>query len=331
MNDLEFRSARPSGSREPTVPEADARSSRGSEAWQVAGRRLRAAALLGAALVLPVGADGAFAIDINSADYVPAPAGANLLLFYSQYATRSEFVNTSGTTISQNTSLDSYVDILRYVHYFDVAGFRVAAQTLVPVGTLYNGRVSGTNLDSAAGFADPIFSGVLWLINNKESESYVAVAPYLYAPLGQYDSSQALNMGENRWKLDLQGAWYQGFGNGIALQIAGDVIWYGSNDEAGGGYQTLTQDNTYQFQAWLSYAFAPTWSAAVGYSGFWGGTEYLSGIPTGNATQRDQLRFELSKFITPTFQVLGLVQRDFNTSGGFPEDFRGTLRLLQVF
>nr|WP_272904352.1 transporter [Xanthobacter agilis] len=281
--------------------------------------------------MLPLGTLGAHAIDINSADYVPAPAGANLLLFYSQYATRSEYVSTSGATISQNTGLDSYVDILRYVHYFDVAGFRVAAQTLVPVGTLYNGRLGGTDLDSASGFGDPIFSGVLWLINNKESESYFAVAPYLYAPLGQYDSNQALNVGENRWKLDLQTAWYQGFGNGVALQIAGDVIWYGSNSDAGGGNATLTQDNTYQLQVWLSYAFAPTWSAAVGYSGFWGGTEYLSGVATGNATERDQLRFELSKFITPTFQVLGLVQRDFNTSGGFPEDFRGTLRLLQVF
>jgi hypothetical protein len=240
-------------------------------------------------------------------------------------------MSTSGVSVAQDTSLDSYVNILRYVHYFDIAGVRMAAQALLPAGTLYNGRLGGADLDSAAGAGDPIFSGVVWLVNNKASESYVALAPYLFVPLGQYDASQALNMGENRWKLDLQGAWYQGLGNGFALQLSGDVIWYGSNTDAGGGNQTLTQDNTYQFQAWLSYAFAPTWSAAAGYSRFWGGTEYLSGVATGNATERDQLRLELSKFITPTFQVLALAQRDFNTSGGFPEDFRGTLRLMQVF
>lgn len=293
--------------------------------------RSRLRVFLGAFLGLALAPGAAQAIDINSADYLPAPAGTNLLLFYSQYATRSEYVSTSGTVTSQGTSLDSYVNILRYVHYFDIAGVRVAAQALLPAGTLYNASVGGAELSSAAGAGDPILSGVVWLVNNKSTESYVALAPYLFVPLGQYNSNDALNMGENRWKLDLQGAWYQGLGNGFALQLSGDVIWYGSNTEAAGGNLTLTQDNTYQFQAWLSYAFAPTWSAAAGYSRFWGGTEYLEGVATGNATERDQVRLELSKFITPTFQVLALVQRDFNTSGGFPEDFRGTLRLLQVF
>ncbi|MFG1432893.1 transporter [Xanthobacter sp. V2C-8] len=293
--------------------------------------RIRKLARLWGILGLLAGPQAAHAIDINSADYLPAPAGTNLLLFYSQYATRSEYVSASGTTISRDTNLDSYVNILRYVHYFDFAGVRMAAQALLPAGTLYNGRLDGADLGSAAGAGDPILSGVVWLVNNKASESYVALAPYLFVPLGQYDSSQALNMGENRWKLDLQGAWYQGLGNGFALQLSGDVIWYGSNTDAGGDNLTLTQDNTYQFQAWLSYAFAPTWSAAAGYSRFWGGTEYLAGVATGNATERDQVRLELSKFITPTFQAMATVQRDFNTSGGFPEDFRGSLRLMQVF
>ncbi|WP_454917002.1 transporter [Xanthobacter sediminis] len=283
---------------------------------------------LAGALLAP---EAARAIDVNSADYLPAPAGTNLLLFYSQYATRSEYESTSGAVLSQDTGLDSYINILRYVHYFDVAGYRMAVQALVPAGTLYNGRVGGASLDAAAGLADPILSAAFWLINNKATESYVAIAPYLYVPVGQYSPGAALNIGENRWKLDLQAAYYQGLGSGFALQLTGDVIWYGSNGEAGNGLETLKQDNTYQFQAWLSYAFAPTWSAAVGYSKYWGGTEYLSGITTGNATQRDQVRLELSKFVTPTFQVLGLVQRDFNTSGGFPEDFRGTVRLMQVF
>ncbi|MEP9348219.1 transporter [Xanthobacter sp. KR7-225] len=268
---------------------------------------------------------------MNSADYLPAAPGTNLFAYYAQYATRSEYVSTSGAATGNQTSLDSYVNLLRYVHFFEVAGFTGVVQTIVPVGTLYNGKIGGVNLGSTAGFGDPIFSPALWLVNNKATESYFAVAAFIFAPLGQYSADQALNMGENRWKLDLQAGYYQGLGNGFALELAADVIWYGANSQAGDGDQTLTQDNSYQFQAWLSYAFAPTWSAAVGWSKYWGGTEYLSGIPTGNATDKDQLRFEISKFITPTFQVLAHVQRDYNTSGGFPEDFRGTLRLVQIF
>lgn len=273
----------------------------------------------------------AMAADVNSGDYLPAPAGTNLLVFYSQYATRDEYVSTSGQTFSSGTGLDSYVDILRYVHYFDIAGFTVAPQVLIPAGTLYNGRIAGSSLDAAAGLGDPILATTVWVVNNKATQTYIGVMPYLFIPLGQYSTGEALNLGENRWKLDLQAGWYQGLAGGFALQLTGDVIWYGDNTKAGSGTQTLSQDPTYQFQAWLSYAFAPTWSAAAGYSQFWGGTEYLAGVPTGNATERTQVRFELSKFITPTFQVLGLVQRDVAASGGFPEAFRGTVRLLQVF
>lgn len=295
------------------------------------GKACRAKAFALACMIFLALPATASAIDVNSTDYLPAPAGANLLLFYSQYATRSEYISTAGTTLTQDTSLDSYIDILRYVNYFDVAGFRAGVQALLPAGTLYNGRVGGLELDAAAGVADPILSAALWLINSRETASYVAIAPYLYIPLGQYSPGAALNLGENRWKLDVQAGYYQGLANGFSFQLTGDVIWYGSNDQAGNGTQSLTQDNSYQFQGWLSYAFAPTWSASVGYAKYWGGTEYLSGTPTGNATERDQVRFEISKFITPAFQILGLVQRDFNTSGGFPEDFRGTVRLLQVF
>lgn len=273
----------------------------------------------------------AWAADVNSGDYLPAPAGTNLLVFYSQYATRDEYVSASGQTISNGTGLDSYVNILRYVHYFDIGGFTVAPQVLIPAGTLYNGRFGGASFDAAAGLGDPILATTVWVVNNKATQTYIGIMPYLFLPVGQYSAGEVLNLGENRWKLDLQAGWYQGLTNGVALQLTGDVIWYGDNARAGNGTQTLSQDPTYQLQAWLSYAFAPTWSAAVGYSQFWGGTEYLAGMPTGNETERSQVRFELSKFITPTFQVLGLVQRDVTTSGGFPEAFRGTVRLLQVF
>ncbi|MFG1392301.1 transporter [Xanthobacter agilis] len=295
----------------------------------LATMRRRAATVTVAFTLLACGE--ARAVDVNASDYVPVPAGTNLLLYYAQYATRSEYISTSGVGMTRNTGLDSYVNILRYVHYFDVAGFTVAPEVLIPAGTLYNGRIGGVELDSAAGFGDPIVAVAFWMVNNKATQTYIGITPYLFVPVGQYNPAAALNIGENRWKLDTQAGWYQGLGNGLSFQITGDAIWYGDNTGAGSGSQVLSQDTTFQFQFWLSYSFADTWQASIGYSKYWGGNEFLNGRPTGNATERDQARFELSTFITPTFQVLGLIQRDFNTSGGFPEDFRSTLRLMQVF
>ncbi len=288
------------------------------------------ACTLTAIAMLPLTGGTAHAIDVNASDYVPAPAGTNLFLWYNQYATRSEYISASGQKLSNDTGLDSYISILRYVHYFEIGGFTIAPQVLLPLGTMYDGRLGGVKMDSASGVGDPILATTVWLLNNKETETYLGIMPYLFLPMGQYDPQQGLNMGGNRWQLDLQAGWHQGLGNGFSFQLTGDVVWYGANNEAPGGGR-LTQDTTYQFQGWLNWAFAPTWQASAGYARLWGGTEYLDGIATGNATRKDQARFELSKFITPTFQVLALVQRDFNTEGGFQEDFRGTLRLMQAF
>lgn len=271
------------------------------------------------------------AIDVNSHDWLTAPAGTNFFLNYSIFATRSEYVDKSGNKIKDGTNLNSFVDVLRYVHFTEIAGFHAVVQGVIPVGTLYDAELGGVDLGSSSGFGDPVLAAAIWPYTNDQSKTYLAIEPFLTLPLGQYDESKALNIGENRWKLDLQFGWYQGLTDKVGMQLTYDIIWYGDNDDAAGGSQKLTQDNTHQFQAWLNYDFAPSWNVAVGYQKLMGGDEYLGGVATGNATDRDQGRLELSTFVTPTFQILGDVSHDFRTEGGFAEDFRGTLRLLQIF
>lgn len=285
------------------------------------------AAVLGSVLFV----SSAGAVDVNHDDYIAAPVGTNLFVFYSQYAARNEYTSNAGVTISNNTSLDSYIDTLRYVRYIDIFGLTGTAQLLVPIGTLYNAELGGAKLGDAAGVADPILANSLWLLNDPAAGRYFAFTSYIFVPIGKYSADDALNLGENRWKFDLQAGYHQKLGYNFSFQLTGDVMWYGVNDGAGGGGQRLTQDNTYQFQAWLSYQLPDAWSAAVGYSKYWGGAEYLNGIQTGNATDKDQVRFEVSKSFTPTLNVLAQVGTDLNASGGFKEDFRGLLRVVQVF
>ncbi|MDS6631748.1 transporter [Klebsiella michiganensis] len=58
--------------------------------------------------------------------------------------------------------------------------------------------------------------------------------PYLYVPAGSYDAGRTLNVGENRWKFDLQLGGVQQLGNGFATQLSADAMWYGDNDDATG-------------------------------------------------------------------------------------------------
>ena len=73
----------------------------------------------------------AHAVDLNSQDLIPAPAGTDAILAYFTYATRDSFTPTGGDEIKQGTGLDSFVSIFRYVHYMDVGGFTVAPQVLM--------------------------------------------------------------------------------------------------------------------------------------------------------------------------------------------------------
>lgn len=274
----------------------------------------------------------AHAVDLNSQDLIPAPAGTDAILAYFTYATRDSFTPTGGDEIKQGTGMDSFVSILRYVHYMDVGGFTVAPQVLMPYGRLYNGSLGGARLDSASGLGDPILAAPVWLVNNPSTT--FALVPYLYVPAGSYDAGRTLNVGENRWKFDLQLGGVQQLGNGFATQLSADAMWYGDNDDATGiGTGRLKQDNTYQFQGWVSWTPPAdnTWTVSAGYAKLWGGKQQIDGVENGQATRSDQIRLELSKFITPTVQVQGLLQRDINVDGGFKEDLHTTLRVMKLF
>lgn len=278
-------------------------------------------------------AEPAMAVDVNSADYVPAPAGTSIAAFYTTYTTRGSYKAVGGSEITQDTNLESFVAMPRLIHYMDIGGITVAPQVLAPVGTLFNGKLGGASLKSTGGAADVILAAPIWFGNNAQSATYFAITPYLFVPVGSYKIGDPLNLGENRWKFDLQAGLAQGLSPDVLLQVTGDVMWYGTNSDAiGRGIGRLEQDNTYQLQTWLSYIppSDKTWRVAVGYSKYWGGQQRLNGALTGAATESDQIRFELSKFVTPDFQILGQIQHDIAATGGFREDLRATIRLLKI-
>lgn len=287
----------------------------------------RAAALIGLGAASP-----ALAVDLDALDLVPAPAGTDAFLSYSTFTQRDSFVTRDGTRVTDGTGLDSYVGILRYVHYMDLGGMRFAPQVLLPYGRLYNGSLGGAPLDDASGLGDAILAAPLWLISTPETN--FAIVPYLFVPSGKYDPGAALNLGENRWKFNLQLGGTQALGKGVVLQASLDSTWYGDNKDAlADGRGRLEQDNSYQLQGWLSYTppSDPTWTVAAGYSRIWGGAAQLDGIATGAATEADQIRLQAAKFVTPDFQVQLGLQKDIEVKGGFKEDARATLRLMKLF
>ncbi|MEC5344937.1 hypothetical protein ABRZ24_20285 [Brenneria populi] len=74
-----------------------------------------------------------YAVDLNSQDLIPAPAGTDAILGYFTYAARDSFSPLQGGALKQGTGLDSFVGIFRYVHYMDIGGFKEDLHTTLRV------------------------------------------------------------------------------------------------------------------------------------------------------------------------------------------------------
>jgi hypothetical protein len=68
----------------------------------------------------------------------------------------------------------------------------------------------------------------------------------LSLPIGTYDKYRSLNLGNNRWQNDLQVDFTQGFLDRSTVDVSGDWMYYGNNNEAGTANQRLSQPARYQ-------------------------------------------------------------------------------------
>jgi hypothetical protein len=306
----------------------------------MAGRIKKALISLGALAGL-VG--HAHAFDVDPGDYTALPAGTSLYVNYSFYTTRDGASFTNGTG-DPNASLDSYIGVARFVHYMDIGGMIVDPQVIIPYGWLYDGSLTPFgSLDNASGIGDPLVAATFWLVNKPHQDygTYFGVTPFLSIPVGQYDENQLLNIGENRWKGILQVGLNQGLGNGFLIDLYADATWYGKNDDfrtelALPPGTTLTQDTSYEFQAWLRYNVNQTTSLNLGYAKYWGGDSYFhpggaGKVATGFATDSQELRFALQKFVDPTLQLQAEVFKEVEQKGGFDEELQINFRVLKIF
>jgi len=289
--------------------------------------------LAAAALSLSLGAAPALAIDVDPGDYQSAPPGTNVLLLYNQVAVRDSAHLEGAGELEEDTGLTSWVGILRYVYFTEIFGITINPQILVPFGTLQGGELAGVRLNDTTGFGDPILASIFWLVERPEQKTWFGITPYVFVPVGSYDDGDALNLGEDRWRYTLQAGLVQGFGDRFLLDLVADVTWYQEADrrQVNGTTLTLSQEETWQFQAWLRYQTKPTAHVAFLYSWITGGEQELGGVVNGFATEVHKVGLQYAEFLTPTLQLLGTVGTDLDVEGGFQEDFRLNLRLTKIF
>jgi hypothetical protein len=287
-----------------------------------------------AAALLAAGPGPAHAADVDPGEYEAAPPGTSFLIGYGLFDWYDRFVDRSGNSVS-DSKLQTQVGILRPVHFVDIFGITADPQFFVVYGWQDNAKLAGTTLDDASGFGDIILASTFWLLNDQEKKRWFGITPFLWLPVGNYNRKQVLNMGENRWRGALQLGYIQHFAEKWAIDLYGDVTFYGDNDSFGRDRSTLKQDPSYQTQAWLRYYITPEWNVAPGYSGTYGGKVSVGG--NGNpansllSAEAQQLRLATQYFFTPDLQFEAQARTDVWREGGYWDTFGLHFRILKVF
>lgn len=268
-----------------------------------------------------------WAIDVAPGDYVPPPVGTTAGLLYLQHAERNALYG-GGSRVAADPQLTSEVGILRLIHYISISGVTVAPQILLPFGRLKAGRDIAA-LGKTDGVGDVILAAPVWVINEPSSGTYLGLTPYLFLPTGNYNSNRALNLGENRTKLNLQAGFVKRLSDKIHLDLTGDVMFYGKNDN-NAGKTTLRQDRMYQLQGYLRYQYTAGTNVFLGLSQIMCGESRINGIDADDASRQRKFSVGASHFVRPTTQLMLSVGRDLKVENGFKEKMRLNLRLLQV-
>lgn len=96
-----------------------------------------------------------------------------------------------------------------------------------------------------------------------------------FAPTGEYNPQQLLNIGENRYKSTLNIGYIQKLSDNVLLELSPELALYGSNNNRFG--QTLEQRPSYALTSILRYNQTPQLTLFSGFQQNYGGETSFGG------------------------------------------------------
>ncbi|MBV9316682.1 MAG: transporter [Gammaproteobacteria bacterium] len=190
--------------------------------------------------------------DEGARAYELAPAGTRTLNLYGIFG-RGNALFDPGANTSAAGELIVNGGIIEYAHGFALAGNAGTLLVSLPFGEASRSVAIGdaSHRDSRSGIGDLQLTAAFGLVGSPalrelDYESYrphvtLAVLTRLYLPTGAYDRNSPVNLGQNRWavQLGLPLALYRG--NSLldpaltSFELIPSVIVYGNNDEPASG------------------------------------------------------------------------------------------------
>jgi hypothetical protein len=244
--------------------------------------------LVPVALLLPLTLAHAQGLDPRS--YTNLPIGFNFVIAGYGY-TEGKIAFDPSTPIT-DAQYYSNLAAFAYSHSFAAWGNSARFDLVLPTAT-FSGHalVAGqARQREVSGLGDPQFRVSLNFygapaLSPKEYAGYkqdviVGASLQVSAPLGQYDATKLINLGNNRWsfkpELGVSKAW-----GAWTVELAPSVTFYTDNHDFNGG-NTLSQDPLYAVQGHVIYSFPIGSWIALGATYFAGNRTSLNGVRGDN-------------------------------------------------
>jgi hypothetical protein len=196
--------------------------------------------------------------------------------------------------VSPDATIEATLAIGGYAHTFTLFDRAALAAVLLPMGRIVGDVTTnlGTVTQSARGFGDPTFELDVNLIGPPAQKNLVDVVRYepgfsldvivdLAVPIGEYDNSRSLNLGQNRWygRLGSPIVWQFGSwvpGHRTTLELLPAVWFFGPNDDFVG--KKLETDPMFQVDAHLTRDFTDRLWWSLDGAWYTGGQASVDGV-----------------------------------------------------
>lgn len=226
--------------------------------------------------------------------YWKSLAGGNAVPVIFQSISGNSNPFDSANTVTPGAEFDATMAIVGYAHTFTFLERSATIAFIAPMG-----RVSSevtlaalTTKQYANGFGDPMLEFDINLIGPKSQKTLSDALRYepgfsldlltdLALPIGTYNSSQSLNLGQNRWygRIGLPVVWQLGPwvpGRRTTLEFLPAVWLFGDNDDFSG--QTLQTDPMIQLDAHLTRDLTEKLWGSLDGTWYQGGQATIDGI-----------------------------------------------------
>ncbi len=197
-------------------------------------------------------------------------------------------------TVTPGANFDATLAMTGYAHTFTLLDRSALAAIILPMGHVAGEvTVRGKTFNqSASGFGDPMLEFAINILGPKAQKNIPDALRYepgfsvdlladLALPIGEYDSSQPLNLGQNRWYgrvgtpvIWQLGAWVPG--RRTTLELLPAVWLFGDNTNYVG--QTLKTDPMFQLDAHLTRDFTERFWGALDVAWYNGGKASVNGV-----------------------------------------------------